>query len=197
MLWCCWFGDRKGIWPVKTEWWGAGVVICLWGAALHMSQLMPLPLTVSCFSNIQIVLPFWYWLTRVVPDNAHTHTHPFNGPLSRTIRVSRYQKVKPIWILLKQETVSGSGISWAICKSAPRSRQTTTSAPHHSVFYRPDALPATQPTALKHWRLLSTIYLTCLQSLCWFDVRNGICFVGDLTDLFVPSAYWSEPDNGC
>ena len=35
------------------------------------------------------------------------------------------RKVKPIWILLKQETVSGSGISWAICKSAPHSRQTT------------------------------------------------------------------------
>ena len=37
------------------------------------------------------------------------HTHPFNGPLSRTTRVSRYQKGKPICILLKQETVSGSG----------------------------------------------------------------------------------------
>jgi len=47
--------------------------------------------------------------------------------------------------------VSGSGISWAICKSAPRPRQiTTTSAPHHSVFYRLDALPAAQPTASKH-----------------------------------------------
>ena len=44
------------------------------------------------------------------------------------------RKVKPIWILLKQETVSSSGISWAICKSAPRSRQITTPAPHHSVF---------------------------------------------------------------
>ena len=32
----------------KTEWWGAGVVICLErGADLHMAQLMPLPLTVS------------------------------------------------------------------------------------------------------------------------------------------------------
>ena len=48
--------------------------------------------------------------------------------------------------------MSGSGISWAICKSAPRSRQITTPAPHRSVFYRPDALPATQPTASKHWR---------------------------------------------
>ena len=44
------------------------------------------------------------------------------------------RKVKPIWILLKQETVSGSGISWAICKSAPRSRQITMPTPHRSVF---------------------------------------------------------------
>ena len=38
--------------------------------------------------------------------------------------------------------MSGSGFSWAMCKSAPHSRQITTPAPHHSVFYRPDALPA-------------------------------------------------------
>jgi len=62
------------------------------------------------------------------------------------------RKVKPMWILLKQETVSSSGISWAICKSAPRSRQITMPARHHSVFNRPDALPAAQPTASKHWR---------------------------------------------
>ena len=31
--------------------------------------------------------------------------------------------VKPIWILLEQETVSGRGIRWAICKSAPHTRQ--------------------------------------------------------------------------
>jgi len=60
------------------------------------------------------------------------------------------RKVKPIWILLKQETVGGSGITWAICKSAPRSRQITTPAPHQSVFYMPDALPAAQPTASQH-----------------------------------------------
>ena len=39
----------------ETEWWGAGVVICLeQGADLHMAQLMPLPLTVSCSSKIRI-----------------------------------------------------------------------------------------------------------------------------------------------
>ena len=53
----------------KLEWWGAGMVICLErGADLHMAQLMPLLLTVSCFSKIQIGLPFWYRLTLVVPE---------------------------------------------------------------------------------------------------------------------------------
>jgi len=42
-------GGRKGIRPLKTEWWGVGG-----GADLHVAQLMPLPLTVSCFSKIQI-----------------------------------------------------------------------------------------------------------------------------------------------
>jgi len=57
----------------KTEWWDAAVVMCLSrGADLHMFQLMPLPLTVSC-SSIQIgftflVFPFWCQLTWVVPD---------------------------------------------------------------------------------------------------------------------------------
>jgi len=58
------------------------------------------------------------------------------------------RKVKPIRILLKQQTVSGSGVSWAICKAAPRSRQINMPAPHHScflhVFYR------------KKWKNVST-----------------------------------------
>ena len=62
------------------------------------------------------------------------------------------RKVQLIWILQKQETVSGNGISRAICKSAPCSRQITMPASHHSVFYRPDALSAAKPTASMHWR---------------------------------------------
>jgi len=43
----------------KTEWWGAGLVICLEQCAyLHMARLMPLPLIDSCFSKIQIVFTF-------------------------------------------------------------------------------------------------------------------------------------------
>jgi len=39
----------------------------------------------------------------------------FNGPFSRTTWVSRHQKDKPFWILLKQEMMGGSGISWTTC----------------------------------------------------------------------------------
>ena len=109
------------------------VQTCIWPSWCHCHSLSLASVKSS------LVLPFWYRLTRVVPEKGtlngcvcgselvkqnkcqrciyFTHTHSFNGPFSGTTRVSRYQKgtVKPIWILLKQETVSGSGISWAIC----------------------------------------------------------------------------------
>ena len=76
--------------------------------------------------------------------------HPFNVHFFRDYPGPGWagtRKVKPIWILLKQETVSGSGISpWTICKSAPRSRhKTATPAPHHSVFLQ-DGCPSCRPT---------------------------------------------------
>ena len=56
-----------------------GVVICLERVAdLHSAQLMPLPLTVSCF---RLVLPFWYRLTRVVQDKV-----PLNGCVCACVR---------------------------------------------------------------------------------------------------------------
>ena len=82
----------------------------------------------------------WRWHT-----HTHTHhTHPFNGLCPGLLGWAGTRKAKPIWILLTQETMSGSGTSWAICKSAPRSRVQTdnhASTPPLS-FYRPDALPA-------------------------------------------------------
>ena len=55
------------------------MVICLErGADLHMAQLMPLPLTVSCFSKIQIGFTF------LVP--AHLGS-PGKGPLNGCVCV--------------------------------------------------------------------------------------------------------------
>ena len=51
----------------KIEWLDADMVICLGQSAnLHMAQLMPLPLTISCSNKSRMVLSFWYRLTQVV-----------------------------------------------------------------------------------------------------------------------------------
>jgi len=56
-------GGRKGIQPVKKLSGGVLAWLSVWskkkqGADLYMAQLMPLPLTVSCFSKIQIGFTF-------------------------------------------------------------------------------------------------------------------------------------------
>jgi len=87
---------------------------------------------------------------------SYTHTHLFNGPLSRTTQVSRYQKGKT-----NLDFTEARDNEWQwhqvghmqVCISL---QTDTTPAPHHSGFYRPDALPATQPIASKHWRHCST-----------------------------------------
>ena len=109
---------------------------------------------------------------------SYNYTHTYTRLTALCLGLARWagtRKIKPIWILLKQETVSGSGISWAICKSAHRSRQITMPAPHHSFFYRPDALPAAQPTVSKHWRHpLSYTYAKNYQNRL-MDIRFIAC----------------------
>ena len=73
-----------------------------------------------------------------------THTHPFNGPLSGTTRVSRYQRGKTDLDFTEAETVSGSGISWAICKSAPRFSKITMPALSFFTGQMPFLLPNQQ-----------------------------------------------------
>ena len=64
-------------------------------ADLHMAQLMPLPLTVSCVSKIQIGLPFWYWLTWVVPEKG-----PLNGCVCASyIRINIFVNLNNIYFV--------------------------------------------------------------------------------------------------
>ena len=104
---------------------------------------------VSVCSQICPQVDLVYPVFDMYEHNTHTHTHPFNGPSSGATWVSRYQKGRTIWILRKQETVSGSGVSWAICKSAPRSRQITMPAPHHSVFLQVGCPSCRQTNSVK------------------------------------------------
>jgi len=59
----CWLGVRKRIQPVKTEWWGVGVVICLERGAdcLHMVQDATAIPIFSCLVKIQTGFTF-LWL---------------------------------------------------------------------------------------------------------------------------------------
>ena len=71
------------------------MVICLGrDADLHIAQLMPLPFTLSCFSKIQIGLPFWYRLARVVPDK-----EPLNGCVCVCVYVHCDPKMPPYYFL--------------------------------------------------------------------------------------------------
>ena len=123
--------NQSGFYWSKRQW----VAVALAGpyACLHLApdRLPHQHPTTQFFRGRMSFLPPYQ---QRQSTEGNTHTHPFNGPLSGTTRVSRYQKGKPIWILLKQETVSGSGISWAICVSAPCFRQITTPAPTTQFF---------------------------------------------------------------
>jgi len=78
------------------------------------------------------------------------NTHPFNGPLSRTTQVSKYQKGNTD---LDFTEARDSEWQWhqmghmQVCTLLQSDNHTST--PPLS-FYRPDALPVAQPTASKH-----------------------------------------------
>jgi len=85
--------------------------------------------------------------------HTHTHTHPFNGPLSGTAQVSRYQRGKTN---LDFAEARDSEWQWhqlghmQVCTSLQTDNHASMAASHHSVICRPDAVPAAQPTASKH-----------------------------------------------
>jgi len=103
------------------------------------------------------IKPLLYWYVNLA---ANTHTH-LTAPCPGLPGWAGNRKVKPIWILLKQETVSGSDINWAICKSAPGSRQITMPAPHHSCFFTGQMpfLPIFLPVGCNSVKALKAIWL--------------------------------------
>jgi len=81
--------------------------------------------------------------------HTHTHTHPLNGPLSGTTWVSRYQKGKT-----NLDFTKARDSEWHWHQLGHMQVCTWLQADNHAstpllIFYRPDALPATQPTVSK------------------------------------------------
>jgi len=80
VLWRCWLGGRKGTRPFKNM--SGGVLVwlsvwsnlqtCIWPSWCHCHSLS------LASVKSRLVLPFWYWLSRVVPEK---------GPLNRCVCV--------------------------------------------------------------------------------------------------------------
>jgi len=90
VLWHCWLGGRKGKRPVNN--WVVGVLtrlfvcsdvqICIWFSWCHCHSLS------LASVKSRLVLPFWYWLTWVVPDK---------GPLNGCVCVCQWPQPQRIW----------------------------------------------------------------------------------------------------
>jgi len=147
-----WISSPRSTWKITIIWQRCTVFCRCLSAVNDHTLFVCLCWQLQCVvMTAWTTLLFYRWCLCL-----HTHTQTRLTPLFPGLpRWAGTRSVKPIWTLLEQETVSGSGISWAICKSAPHSRQTTTPATHYSVFNRPDALSAAQLTASKHCLCLS------------------------------------------
>jgi len=119
----------------------------------------------SCHCLIALSISCWSILSHsselqclLIFVRTHTHTQSFyrsfgiclGPPGWAGTRKVKTRKVKPIWIYWSKR-------QWVAVASAGQYAslyliQITTPTSHHSVFYRPDALPAAQPPESKHWR---------------------------------------------
>jgi len=122
---------------------------------------------------VQYLLPCGF----TIRHETHTHTHTcLTAPFPGLRRWAGTRKVKTNLDFTEARDSEWQWHQLGLCKSAPCSRQITTPAPHHSVFYRPDALPAAQPTASKHWRHETLLILFFLCATLRFKHQlNNLC----------------------
>ena len=108
---------------------------------------------------------------------------------------------------MKQETLSGSSINWATCKSAPRSRQITMPAPHRPpLSFLQAGCPSCRPTnsvkALKalnpmytHWRFSEKHCSTQLQHVSHHtNMRDAARRAGPSAELTTSRGTISSPE---
>jgi len=105
VLWRCWLGGRKGIWPVKN-WvmgcWRSEVQTCIWPNWCHCHSLS------LASVKSRLVLPFWYWLTRVVLDKGPLNVCVcYSIPLkTRSFQHSNYGLIELLQQVFSKPTVA-------------------------------------------------------------------------------------------
>ena len=109
---------------------------------------------------------FWTQSSSRKTLGTHTHAHTrLTAPFPWLSRWAGTRKVKPIWILLKQES------EWQWHQLGHMQVCTLLQTDNHAstpllFFYRPDTLPAAQPTASKHWQLMQD-FCHPHYTFCW------------------------------
>jgi len=104
VLWRCWLGGRKGIRPVEN--WAVGCwrgylsgarcrLKCIWSSGCHCHSLS------LASGKSRLVLPFWYRLTRVVPDKG-----PLKGCVCVLTYLLTYWSTSPIHPMYTPPSVS-------------------------------------------------------------------------------------------
>jgi len=78
-------------------------------------------------------------------NSQQTHSHPFKGPLSKTTWMSRYQKGKT-----SLDFTGARNTEWQWHQLGYMLKTDNHASTPPQLFYRPDALPAAQPTVSKH-----------------------------------------------
>jgi len=115
------------------------------------------------FLYLKSQLNYLFTMKNVLLIYTTTTLYLLNSLFSKTAQVSWHQKSKLFWILMKQEMMGGSGISWTICKSfAPCS----TPAHHHSVAPQPTERKSTEGTPCIYSPLLKPYHNIILTVQC-------------------------------
>ena len=110
VLWHCWLGGRNGIQPVKV----VGCWVLAWLSVSSEVQTCTRPSWCHCHSlslasvKSRLVLPFWYRLTRVVPEK---------GPLNECVFHFVWHKILwhfygPPSIYINSNWRVGMGLQW-------------------------------------------------------------------------------------
>ena len=120
--------ENKSIWPIKIDWWSAGMTICLeWSANdLYMMQLCHCHPTITCFITTRLVT----FLTLAYPSCPRKEAINwvlFTPKLTKVFVIKRQQEGHPAWKQLSRGVLASLSVwsevqtciwsSWCHCHS--------------------------------------------------------------------------------